>query len=133
MKWKDIKIFTSPFINHDEIILRDFLALERTRLANERTLMSYVRTALFFLTGGVALLEIKYLNHIRDIGYFSMVLSGFTLGFGIFRYWVLAKRIKKFYPSAQPSNSLPEQTEIGLESTSTSPSSSEKTATKEIS
>jgi putative membrane protein len=131
MKWKDIKIFTSPFINHDEIILRDFLALERTRLANERTLMSYVRTALFFLTGGVALLEIKYLNHIRDIGYFSMVLSGFTLGFGIFRYWVLAKRIKKFYPSAQPPNGEPKQTETGSNATSGSPL--EKTATREIS
>lgn len=129
MKWKDIKIFTSPFINHDEIILRDFLALERTRLANERTLMSYVRTALFFLTGGVALLEIKYLNHIRDIGYFSMVLSGFTLGFGIFRYWVLAKRIKKFYPSAQPPSNTHEKSELD----STSDSSLEKSSKREAS
>ena len=30
----------------EELILRDHLALDRTRLANERTLLAYLRTAL---------------------------------------------------------------------------------------
>ncbi|MFZ2282343.1 MAG: DUF202 domain-containing protein, partial [Lutibacter sp.] len=40
------------FENREKIILRDFLALERTRLANERTLFSYIRTSLYLFLGG---------------------------------------------------------------------------------
>lgn len=32
----------NEFKNQEKIILRDYLALERTRLANERTLFSYI-------------------------------------------------------------------------------------------
>lgn len=31
--------------NKDEMILRDFLAVDRTLLANERTLLAYIRPA----------------------------------------------------------------------------------------
>jgi putative membrane protein len=36
----------------EELILRDHLALDRTRLANERTLLSYMRTALMLVVAG---------------------------------------------------------------------------------
>ncbi|MDH5381747.1 MAG: DUF202 domain-containing protein, partial [Cyclobacteriaceae bacterium] len=38
----------------EEIILRDFLALERTTLANERTLFAYIRTSLYLILAGIA-------------------------------------------------------------------------------
>lgn len=38
--------------NSEELILRDHLALDRTRLANERTLLSYMRTALMLIVAG---------------------------------------------------------------------------------
>ena len=36
---------------------RDWLALQRTRLANERTFLAYVRTALSLLAAGVVLFQ----------------------------------------------------------------------------
>jgi len=42
----------------DQLILRDELALDRTKLANERTLLAYVRTAIMLLVSGVSLLKL---------------------------------------------------------------------------
>jgi len=36
----------------EDLILRDHLALDRTRLANERTLLAYLRTALMLVVTG---------------------------------------------------------------------------------
>jgi putative membrane protein len=41
-----------------ELILRDELALDRTRLANERTLLAYLRTAIMLLVTGGTILEV---------------------------------------------------------------------------
>lgn len=51
------KLFTSRAI--DETLIREHLALERTKLANERTLLSYTQAALYFLLGGLTLLQLK--------------------------------------------------------------------------
>ena len=37
---------------------KEELAVHRTKLANERTLLSYIRTSLVFLAGGATLLKI---------------------------------------------------------------------------
>jgi putative membrane protein len=42
----------------DELILRDQLALDRTRLANERTLLAYIRTAFMLLVAGATALKL---------------------------------------------------------------------------
>lgn len=42
----------------ERLILRDHLALDRTRLANERTLLAYVRTAIMLLVSGVSLIKL---------------------------------------------------------------------------
>lgn len=46
-------------LNHDkqtgmnkELVLREYLAIERTKLANERTLLTYIRTSLYFVVAG---------------------------------------------------------------------------------
>jgi putative membrane protein len=41
-----------------ELILRDHLALDRTRLANERTLLAYIRTAFMLVVAGVTALKL---------------------------------------------------------------------------
>ncbi len=41
-----------------QMILRDLLAIDRTRLANERTLLSWYRTALMMLVSGITLLKL---------------------------------------------------------------------------
>ena len=44
--------------NDDELILRDLLALDRTRLANERTFLAYVRTSIMVGVSGVSLIKL---------------------------------------------------------------------------
>lgn len=49
----------SPYstFTSEQLILRDFLAADRTVLANERTLLAYIRTSLALLAAGVSLLH----------------------------------------------------------------------------
>ena len=44
--------------NDDELILRDLLALDRTRLANERTFLAYVRTSIMVGVSGVSFITL---------------------------------------------------------------------------
>ena len=47
---------TDESLHPNETVLRDKLAPERTRMANERTLLSYLRTAfMLVVAGGTAL------------------------------------------------------------------------------
>jgi putative membrane protein len=48
-----------PYENRaaDELVLRDRLAIDRTNLANERTLLAYVRTAFMLLAAGGAAIK----------------------------------------------------------------------------
>ena len=41
----------------EELILRDFLALDRTVLANQRTFLAYIRTSLAFLVTGAGFIK----------------------------------------------------------------------------
>ena len=86
--------FTSKRII-DESLIREHLALERTRLANERTLLSYTQASLYFLLGGLALLQLKEYTDLRYIGYLALIFSGLFLTIGIWRYIALSGKMKK--------------------------------------
>jgi putative membrane protein len=45
-------------VSPDELILRDYLAIDRTRLANERTLLAYIRTAFMLIVAGATALKL---------------------------------------------------------------------------
>ncbi len=96
---KRIKIFGQIFENRDEIILRDYLALERTKLANERTFLAYLRTSLYMLLGGIAILQLTGFENIRWIGYVSLGLSVIFVFIGIVRYFVIKARLIRYYQS----------------------------------
>ena len=56
----------------EPLILRDHLALDRTKLANERTLLAYLRTAIMLLVSAVTVLKLLHDDH-------TMVVLGWVL------------------------------------------------------
>lgn len=71
----------------------EILALERTKLANERTLLSYVRSSLYLLIGGIGLLQLDDFVRIHWLGYAALVVCVLFLAVGIVRYIVLNRRL----------------------------------------
>ena len=82
-----------------DIILRDHLAMERTRLTNERTFMAYIRTSLYLIVGGFAFLKVDGLMHLNILGYFCFVLSVFVVILGTFKYKELQSDLNSYYTS----------------------------------
>ncbi|WP_192350225.1 DUF202 domain-containing protein [Algoriphagus sp. Y33] len=78
-----------------ELIIRDYLARQRTTLANYRTLLSFIRTSLYFLVSGTALFEVKELDHVRDLGYLAFGLSLIFLIVGFLSYFRIREKLKK--------------------------------------
>lgn len=96
----------------DESLIREHLALERTRLANERTLLSYTQASLYFLLGGLALLQLKEYEDLKYIGYLALIFSGLFLTIGIWRFLSLKKKMKKLLrPDKNSDNSEKEEKE----------------------
>lgn len=78
---------------HDEMILRDFLAADRTMLANERTFLSYTRTALAFVIGGASVIHFVG-GDLADLGGWLLIALGVAaLGVGVQRYRWFKNRI----------------------------------------
>lgn len=74
----------------------EILALERTKLANERTLLSYIRSSLYLLLGGIAILQLQDFRNIHWLGYVALVVCVIFLAVGIFRYIILMRRLYKW-------------------------------------
>jgi putative membrane protein len=96
-KIRKIISFTEDYEKKEDIILRDHLAMERTKLANERTLFSYIRTSLYLVLGGIAFLGMKDLKEFYYVGYFSLITSVVLIIVGIIRYYQLKNHLKKLY------------------------------------
>ncbi len=77
----------------EELILRDYLALDRTVLANERTLLSYVRTALAFAGGGVALIQFVESWIGKGLGWVLVPVGAGTFLVGVIRYVQMRRRL----------------------------------------
>lgn len=73
-------------IKPDELLLRDYLAEERTVLANERTFLAYIRTALAVAVGGVSLIHF-IASTIADVFGIILIFAAIaTFIIGIWRY-----------------------------------------------
>ncbi|MBC6491686.1 DUF202 domain-containing protein [Flavihumibacter stibioxidans] len=87
----DVK--TENNLNKD-LILRERLALERTIMTNNTTLLAFIRTSLYFAIAGLTL------NNLLSIRYGSVIeatcwsLSVIILSVGIKNYFVQKKKIK---------------------------------------
>lgn len=75
----------------------DKLALERTQLANERTFLAYFRTFVVFLSSGFAILKVEVLQEVRELGWILLFLAPCLLLIGIYRFFHVKKKLKRFY------------------------------------
>lgn len=73
------------FSDHD-LVLRDYLALDRTILANERTLLAYARTALALLVTGASLVQFFPSPTLSAFGVLSVILGVVVTTAGIYSY-----------------------------------------------
>jgi putative membrane protein len=85
---KNYSVFEEP------LILRDYLALDRTVLANERTLLSYFRLALGFVSAGVGVAGILGFLWATVLGYIFIGIGLIVLVIGIIRCRLVQKRLK---------------------------------------
>ena len=88
----------------------DLMTIGRTIMANERTLLAFLRTALGFFLGGTAM--IKYLNHpfFEGLGWVFIGVAPVLLAWGLYRY----KRVKKVIKRVTPENQAAVEKEMGL-------------------
>lgn len=89
------------FINNSDIILRDYLAIERTKLANERTFFSYIRSSIYLLLAGIALIQLNEFKNIKWLGFLAFVIALLFFIIGIIRYYQRNKRLSKYYKKAK--------------------------------
>lgn len=87
------------------MILRDVLAVDRTRLANQRTVLSFFRTGLSLVVTALAIFEFKQ----GDIWYMRAAWAMIGLGIavmiaGFISYFATKRSIKKSYRKDAASN-----------------------------
>ncbi|HEV7702547.1 MAG TPA: DUF202 domain-containing protein [Candidatus Paceibacterota bacterium] len=80
-----------------QLILRDYLAIERTILTNEATFLSYIRTGLTIIVVGVTLFKLAENYAVfQYTGALLVVIGFFTLVQGAARTVQMGNKIKKF-------------------------------------
>lgn len=106
LRLKNMKLlrFGRDFKPDEEVILRDYLAIERTRLANERTLLSYIRSSLYLLLGGIAFFQLKNFPDFKYLALLALLFSAIFFVIGIYRFTLLKKSLKKLYYHADLKN-----------------------------
>ena len=99
---------TEPYgeFRSDSLILRDYLAADRTVLANERTLLSYVRTALAFAAAGAALIHFFDSVVVEVVGWVLIALAVGALAVGAQRYLRMRQRLTRLMDKRAPKDML---------------------------
>ena len=77
-----------------DMILRDYLALDRTFLANERTLLAYIRTFTGLFASGVGLVNFIDSSVTAVIGYVFIIISPLFAVCGMIKYVKIHKKLK---------------------------------------
>lgn len=81
----------------NQLILRDILAIDRTKLANYRTLLSMVRTALYFEVMGLSVLSLKALDEIKVFAPLLFLIGLIIAIIGIVNYRKMQSKINASY------------------------------------
>ena len=78
----------------DEMNLRDYLSCERTKLALNRTFLSYVRTAIGLFASGIGLVILQDQRLVSILGILLIILAIAILIFGAIYCGRLRKKLK---------------------------------------
>lgn len=105
------KHLKSAFNKKDDIILRDFLALERTTLANERTLFAYLRSGVYMVIAGFAFLELKEYIDLDWLSYVLFGISLFLFVFGFIRFFIVKNKLDVYYNDMEIENDMSKEEE----------------------
>lgn len=89
--------FGRDFNPDQKVILRDYLAIERTRLANERTLLSYIRSSLYLLLGSIAFYQLKEFSNFKYLALTAIIFSAIFFIIGVYRFTLLKRSLKHLY------------------------------------
>lgn len=79
----------------DQLILRDWLAIDRTILANKRTVLAYIRTAMAFFISGVTAIHFVESSWIKIFGGVLVVISIIILIMGFYDFYKYQKSIEE--------------------------------------
>jgi len=77
-----------------DLVLREYLAIERTKLANETTLLAYIRTGLYFLVAGSTIGHLVNTEFWKIVGTPLIVIGLIIMLLGVIRYFRLRKSIE---------------------------------------
>ncbi|MDO4537488.1 MAG: DUF202 domain-containing protein [Coriobacteriales bacterium] len=79
--------------HEDDMILRDYLAYDRTKFALMRTFLSISRTALGLLASGAGLVILQTSRTLVSIGYLLIVVAAVVMFAGSRYSWKAKKRL----------------------------------------
>ena len=79
-----------------DLILREELALERTRMAQYRTFLSFLRTALYFPVAGISMHQALTISYGIYLQWAGIVIGISILTAGLIFYQLLGKRIQQY-------------------------------------
>lgn len=80
------KPYKSYMQDHKSLILRDYLAIDRTILANETSYMSYIRTSLTLIAAGATLIKFFNSDYSQALGWTFVAIGGWLAFHGYRRY-----------------------------------------------
>jgi len=78
----------------NKLILRDYLAVDRTILANERTFLAYLRTAFTLAILGVTFVKFFNERFMLCLGWISFLVGVFILVIGLVKYQKMKEIMK---------------------------------------
>lgn len=84
----------------DELILRDYLAIDRTILATQNTLLSHIRTALTLFVSGVSFIKFFDLMLVALVGWLFIPTGILVLLIGLRNYQNMSSQLQTLKQNA---------------------------------
>jgi inner membrane protein YidH len=93
----EVNVIDNPYeeFRREEMILRDWLALDRTVLANKRTFLAYGRTSIALIALGIAFVKLIGHRFFETAGFSLMGFGVAVFGIGLREFLLNAARFKQ--------------------------------------